>query len=525
MKSLRKTQAMVAILCIMLTAAFMPLMPQKAFAVANGDGDYTALTGVDIQVTDGEGNVKETREAGVGDTIKVTVHAWGKSYSLNSGSFISFGCGGSAFDFRLDVASSGTLVGSITLDEENIQYKRSGSYVFKAALINTTGSGYNDRYGPGQVSEAVRSSGFTLVGGSDDAEPPVLKSIEKTGGDSLYPDTTIKYTLTISDESPVDTVNADIAFSRMSDPSDPLRSGEYRSFYKSLVFEGQNGNDYTFTVELTGEDLAYLPQCYVGVGAYKDDGRGHYSSQEYQLCRIKDAVGNELICPEDRTAEELIGLGFWHKMQHEYVSVVQEINAIGEITSLEQKAQVERARADYDALPDSEKALVPEEVIQVLENAERAIDDLKEPLLVGDQITVGYIVYTVTDAAEKTVSAKFTTKGKKKCKYVTIPETVVIKDWTCQVTGISAKGFAKAKKLKSFKVESSELTKIGSKAFQKSKKLKTLKLTETDKLTKEGVRNSLKGSRIKTVVVKPEMKAAYKTIFTKKNCGKKVKVR
>ena len=67
--------------------------------------------------------------------------------------------------------------------------------------------------------------------------------------------------------------------------------------------------------------------------------------------------------------------------------------------------------------------------------------------------------------------------------------------------------------------------------FSKCKKAKTL-VVKTKKLKKKTVKGSLKGSKIKTVqVVTASAKAhnklvkKYKKIFTKKNAGKKVKVK
>ena len=88
----------------------------------------------------------------------------------------------------------------------------------------------------------------------------------------------------------------------------------------------------------------------------------------------------------------------------------------------------------------------------------------------------------------------------------TLPAAVKIKGKTFNVTGINAKAF-------------------------KGKKAKTL-IVRTKKLTKESVRSSLKSSKVKTIKVKVGKKKEnrkyvkkYKKIFTKKNCGKKVRVR
>ena len=93
------------------------------------------------------------------------------------------------------------------------------------------------------------------------------------------------------------------------------------------------------------------------------------------------------------------------------------------------------------------------------------------------------------------------------------------------VKTIGANAFAKCTKLSSFTITSTSLSKIGTYAFNKDSKLKTLYIKNTTKLTKKGVKKSLKGSLIKTVKVKKSKVKKYKKFFTKKNCGRKVKVK
>ncbi|MBR1986861.1 MAG: CotH kinase family protein [Mogibacterium sp.] len=75
-----------------------------------------------------------------------------------------------------------------------------------------------------------------------------------------------------------------------------------------------------------------------------------------------------------------------------------------------------------------------------------------------------------------------------------------------------------------------DVTKINEKAFSKTKKVKAL-YVKTKKLTKASVKGSLKGSKVKKVKVRVGKKKLnkkyakkYRKYFTKKNCGKKVKV-
>ena len=121
---------------------------------------------------------------------------------------------------------------------------------------------------------------------------------------------------------------------------------------------------------------------------------------------------------------------------------------------------------------------------------------------VGQKATVSGSTYTVTSTSKGTVAF---TKAKN-AKTVTIPATVKVNGKTFKVNKIAAKAF-------------------------KGKKTKKI-IVKTKALTKKSVKGSLKGSKVKTVKVKVGSKKVnkkyvkkYKKIFTKKNVGKKVKVK
>lgn len=90
---------------------------------------------------------------------------------------------------------------------------------------------------------------------------------------------------------------------------------------------------------------------------------------------------------------------------------------------------------------------------------------------------------------------------------------------------IGSKAFGYCSKLKSFSISSTVLNKIGTYAFQKDKKLKTVSIKYTTKLTKSGVKKSLKSSSVKTVKVKKSKVKKYKKYFKKSNSGRSVKVK
>ncbi|MDO4869992.1 MAG: leucine-rich repeat protein [Bacillota bacterium] len=139
----------------------------------------------------------------------------------------------------------------------------------------------------------------------------------------------------------------------------------------------------------------------------------------------------------------------------------------------------------------------------------------KATVAIPASITVDDVEYAVTAIAPKAFFKN------KKIKKVTVGDNIKT---------IGASAFARCKKLKTFTLGAG-VEKIDAYCFSKSKKLKTITV-KSKNLTAEGVAKSLKGSRVKTVKVRVGTKAenkeyikAYKKIFTKKICGKKVKVK
>lgn len=90
---------------------------------------------------------------------------------------------------------------------------------------------------------------------------------------------------------------------------------------------------------------------------------------------------------------------------------------------------------------------------------------------------------------------------------------------------MGSKAFANCPNLKVFNISSKTLKKIGDSSFEGDTALTTLLIRNTTKLTKAGVKNSLKGSSVKTVRVKKKQVKKYKKFFKTGNCGKKVTVK
>lgn len=97
-------------------------------------------------------------------------------------------------------------------------------------------------------------------------------------------------------------------------------------------------------------------------------------------------------------------------------------------------------------------------------------------------------------------------------------------DLGSKVISIGSKAFYGDKNLSTVKISSKKLNVIGDSAFSGCKKLKTLTLKST-KLNKKSVRNSLKGSSMKTIKTTSSLRKKYKQYFTKKNAGRSVTVK
>lgn len=195
----------------------------------------------------------------------------------------------------------------------------------------------------------------------------------------------------------------------------------------------------------------------------------------------------------------------------------------------------------------------------------------KDAPALGTTATVGNFIYKVTYAASDGTGTVTLTGVSTKTAAVSIPATVDINGYTYIVNRIGPNAFKNDKtiktlyitanirfidncafygcsnlvkvsggakleiigqsafiyctKLKTFVITSSVLKKIGPSAFYKDMALKTIYVKNTVKLTKSGVKKSLKGSKVKTVKVKKSKVKAYKKIFKKSNSGRKVKVK
>ena len=162
------------------------------------------------------------------------------------------------------------------------------------------------------------------------------------------------------------------------------------------------------------------------------------------------------------------------------------------------------------------------------QSTEPAAGPAGSPVVKGKTYTYNGQKYTVTSLPTESAAGEVVFKAAKNAKKVTVPAVIKLADGkTYKVTQISAKAFT-GSKIRTVTI-GKNVKKIRKNAFKRSKATKLI--VKTKKLKKATVKNSLKGSKIRTIQVKVGKKSLnkkyvkkYKKIFTKKNAGKKAKV-
>ena len=156
----------------------------------------------------------------------------------------------------------------------------------------------------------------------------------------------------------------------------------------------------------------------------------------------------------------------------------------------------------------------------------------KAYLAKGKTFTVAGVTYKVTNASKRYVAAIKISTSKSALALGTVKYagSGACKAASYKVTAVGAGAVKSARKLAKVTL-GADVAAVGAKAFAKAPKLKTV-VVKGRKLTKKGVTNSLRGSkvtRVKVSVGNAKLNKAYAKkyakIFTKANAGKKVAVK
>lgn len=148
----------------------------------------------------------------------------------------------------------------------------------------------------------------------------------------------------------------------------------------------------------------------------------------------------------------------------------------------------------------------------------------QEKLKDGAKFKNGKEIYKVISEKKKTVSFVKTNADNTK---IMVPSKVKKDGVTYKVTKVEDSAFKNNTKVKTV-VISGNVTSIGKNAFSGCKKLKKI-VIKSGKLTKKGIKNSLKGSNVKEIQLSGSSAnkryKEYSKFFSEKNCGRKVNVK
>ena len=211
------------------------------------------------------------------------------------------------------------------------------------------------------------------------------------------------------------------------------------------------------------------------------------------------------------------------KAQSAVMAAEAAVAAAGD-SEAKEKAEAILAKAnDAKAAADATVQEASEAVAQAVAQAS-ALNPAAPTVNAGDVFEYNGSTYVVLSPEEHTAAL---TKGKNK-KSLTVPAAASYQGVAYSVTQINANAF-KGKKIRTVTI-GKNVAVISKNAFKKSKATKII--VKTTLLTKANVKGSLKGSKVRTVQVKVGKKSLnkkyvkkYKKFFTKKNAGRKARVK
>ena len=250
--------------------------------------------------------------------------------------------------------------------------------------------------------------------------------------------------------------------------------------------------------------------------------------------------------------------------------VKEQIDALPDAKALKlsDKSGVTAAKAAYNALDRDQQSLLPQDYLDKLSSAEKAIEELEKAEAAKSQTTqppqasttqtkpvtttqakpatatpsktttpaksavsvkkgtvfvAGKYKYKVTKLSGKTGEATFTGTSSKKLSKVSIPATVPYEGYSFKVTAVGPKALSGYKKLTAVTI-GKNVKILGKSVFYKSSKLKKITI-KSSSIKKVGV-NAFKGIHQKAVIKVPGKKLkAYKKLLKGKGQKKTVRIK
>ena len=171
---------------------------------------------------------------------------------------------------------------------------------------------------------------------------------------------------------------------------------------------------------------------------------------------------------------------------------------------------------------DLRSVVIPSSVRAISEGAFHKCTSLSSVVIPDSVVTIGAWAFFCCDFTSVYIPSSVTVIGDDAFSFC---YKLVKVSGGAKLKVLGYEAFADCPRLKTFVITSKQLSKIGPYCFTGDKSLKTIYIKNTTKLSKSGVKKSLKGSSVKTVKVKKSKVKKYKKIFKKSNSGRKVKVK
>jgi len=250
-------------------------------------------------------------------------------------------------------------------------------------------------------------------------------------------------------------------------------------------------------------------------------------TNESKISSATEAVAAARTAAE--TAQETADLSKAAAEKAAGVSVEEALSAARKAKS--DAAAAKAAADEYSKAANEYKSVIDEFFdadSQEAKDAKREVRNADKQVKLADQsvLDAEEILKTAVDA-KAAADRKAADEKARKVKTVTVNASAV----SAKAINNAVKKAGGSEKYVTKIVLGKKVKKISAKAFAKYKKVTTVEL-KTKKLSKKSVKGSLKGSKIKTIRVKAGSKKVnkkilkkYKKFFTKSNAGKKVKIK
>lgn len=285
-----------------------------------------------------------------------------------------------------------------------------------------------------------------------------------------------------------------------------VRAAGYNQDNNSWYFYQTDKNSYVIKGNATGK--VYIVGCGINyditVGEPDEEVEAVFANLDNQMTEAKELLAKL----------EQSGIS----AEYTEASITALNQAYAKVREIMDSKEDQNLKALRDALAELQSAMQLEKKEEIKDPPKKQ-QDLPAPGSIQPYGDASYKVLTAT-AAGGTVSY---VKPAKKTAKVKIPDSILLKGQTYQVTAIESNAFKGNKKLKNITI-GANIEKIGKSAFEKCSRL--TKITIQSSVLTKVEKKALKGVNKKCVIKAPKKKkAAYKKYFKKAGLKSTMKIK